>query len=149
MLQQSEIFSGPQLDVIKEQQLQDETCQVLTKYCQSEWPDHSRIKSCAKRYHSVASELSVCNDILLRGDRIIIPQALQQQMLVKLHCGHQGITKCRQIALQSIWWPGINKEIETMISKCLIYNLLQAQKAECRPTKANTLPRVPVAASGN
>ena len=60
VLQQSEIVSGPQLEVIKEKKLQDKTCQVLTKYCQSEWPDSSHIKSCAKPYNSVANELSVC-----------------------------------------------------------------------------------------
>ena len=135
VLEQLEIFSGSQLDVIKEQQLRDETCQVLTKYCQSEWPDHSCIKSCAKRYYSVASELSVCNDILLRGDRIIIPQELQQLMSVELYCGHQGITKCRQIARQSIWWPGVNKE---MISKCLICCEHKRQNAE--PLKPTPFP---------
>ena len=141
VLQQSEIISGPQLEVIKEKQLQDETCQVLTKYCQNEWPDSSHIKGCAKPYHSVASELSVCNDILLRGDRIIIPQTLQQEMLAKLHSGHQGITKCRQRARQSIWWPGINKEIDTMISKCLICCKYKRQNAE--PLKPTPFPEYP------
>ena len=144
VLQQSEIALESQLKDIMEKQLQDETCQVLTKYCQSNWPDHHHTASCAKQYYPVASELSVCNNLLLRSDRIVIPQSLQQQMLAKLHCGHQGITKCRQRARQSIWWPGINKDIDDMIAKCL-----QAQKAECRATETNTLPRVPMAASSN
>ena len=55
VLQQSEITSGIQLKDIMENQLHDETCQVLTKYCQSEWPDRSHTASCAKRYYPVAS----------------------------------------------------------------------------------------------
>ena len=105
MLQQPEIVSGLQLKDIVENQLQHETCQVLTMYCQSEWPDHSHTVSCAKCYYPVANELSVCNNLLLKGGRIVIPQSLQEQMLAKLHCGHQGITECRQRACQSIWWP--------------------------------------------
>ena len=141
VLQQSEIASGLQLKDIMENQLHDETCQVLTKYCQSEWPDRSHTASCAKRYYPVASELSVCNNLLLRGDRIVIPQSLQQQMLAKLHCGHQGITKCRQSARQSIWWPGISKDIDTMISKCLICCKYKKQNAE--PLKPTPFPEYP------
>ena len=102
MLQQPEIVSGLQLKDIVENQLQDKTCQVQTKYCQSEWPDHSHTVSCAKCYYPVANDLSVCNNLLLRGDRIVIPQSLQQQILAKLHCGHQGVTNCGQKAYQSI-----------------------------------------------
>ena len=78
VLKQSELASGSQLKDIMEKQLQDETCQVLTKYCQSEWPDYNHTATCAKCYYPVASELSVCNNLLLRGDRIVIPQSLQQ-----------------------------------------------------------------------
>jgi len=52
---------------------------------------------------------------------LVVPQTLQAEILGKLHCGHQGMTKCRERVRQSVWWPGINKDIEGMISKCLIY----------------------------
>ena len=141
VLQQSEIALESQLKDIMEKQLQDETCQVLTKYCQSNWPDHHHTASCAKRYYPVASELSVCNNLLLRSDRIVIPQSLQQQMLAKLHCGHQGITKCRQRARQSIWWPGINKDIDDMIAKCLI--CCKHKKQNVEPLKPTPFPEYP------
>ena len=60
--------SESRLKEIKEKQLQDETCQMLMKYCQSEWPPRSKIASSAKPYISVANELSVCEGILLRGN---------------------------------------------------------------------------------
>ena len=59
VLQQSEIVSVLQLKDIVENQLQDETFQVLTEYCQSEWPDRSHTESCAKSYYPVANERSV------------------------------------------------------------------------------------------
>ena len=109
--------SESRLKEIKEKQLQDETCQMLMKYCQSEWPPRSNIASSAKPYISVANELSVCEGILLRGNRIVIPISIRQEILRKLHCGHQGITKCRERAHQSVWWPGISEDIKTMIQK--------------------------------
>ena len=88
-------------EIINEQQ-NDATCQTLSKYCQDYWPDRRHIASCAKPYLLVAAELSVCNGLLLRGDRIVIPLSLQSEILGKLHCGHQGITKCRERARQSV-----------------------------------------------
>ncbi|KAL1250489.1 hypothetical protein QQF64_018285 [Cirrhinus molitorella] len=39
-------------------------------------------------------------------------------MLKKVHEGHLGITKCRERAKQSIWWPGLSKELMKMIDTC-------------------------------
>ena len=50
-----------------------------------------------KAYHLVSPELSVNNDLLMRGNRFVIPPTLRQDMLERLHEGHQGITKCRAI----------------------------------------------------
>ena len=59
-------------------------------------------------------------------------------MLARIHSGHQGITKCWERARQSVWWPGINRDIETMISKCLICCKHKKQNAE--PLKPTPFP---------
>ena len=100
-IQQLPASEARRKEIMNEQQ-NDATCQTLNKYCQDYWPDRRHIASCAKPYLSVAAELSVCNGLLLRGDRIVIPLSMQSEILRKLHCGHQGITKCRERARQSV-----------------------------------------------
>uniref|UniRef100_A0A5S6QW85 RNA-directed DNA polymerase n=1 Tax=Trichuris muris TaxID=70415 RepID=A0A5S6QW85_TRIMR len=39
-------------------------------------------------------------------------------MLDPIHCGHQGIVRCKDRARESIWWPGMNHEIEQMVENC-------------------------------
>ena len=43
---------------------------------------------------------------------------MQKTILGKIHEGHQGITKCRESAKQSVWWPGLSKQIEDLVEKC-------------------------------
>ena len=57
----------------------------------TEQPDKHQLTGIMKKYHSVAAKLSVQTGLLLRGSRLVIPEALQQQVLKQLHEGHQGI----------------------------------------------------------
>uniref|UniRef100_A0A8C8DE10 Gypsy retrotransposon integrase-like protein 1 n=1 Tax=Oryzias sinensis TaxID=183150 RepID=A0A8C8DE10_9TELE len=70
------------------------------------------------QFYHVRGELSVVDGLLLKRGRIVIPQALRMDMLRRIHEGHLGIEKCKRRAKESVFWPGINKDIETFISKC-------------------------------
>lgn len=50
----------------------------------------------------------------------LIPRSLRRVTLERLHDNHQGIerTKCR--ARQSVYWPGIDKDIENIVSSCSV-----------------------------
>ena len=87
------------------------------------------------------NELSVCNNLLIRGDRVVIPPTLQRDVLEKLHSGHQGTTKCRERAKHSVWWPGITKDIENIVSNCTMCCKHRQQHAE--PLLPSTLPARP------
>ena len=36
----------------------------------------------------------------------------------ELHATHMGVVKMKSLAREYIWWPGLNKEIESTASKC-------------------------------
>ena len=54
----------------------------------------------------------------MRGSRLIIPLSTRPDILLKVHQGHQGITKCRARAKDSVWWPGLSTAIESMVRRC-------------------------------
>ena len=130
-----------QLQVVQEAQDSDVTCTQIKSYCQHGWPDQMRLQGTLKQYFSVKDELSVTNGLLLRGNRLVIPQSLRSEMLQKSHAGHQEISKCCQRALQSVWWPAISKDIEETISRCMVCCKTRYQHAE--PLLSSDFPDYP------
>ncbi|KAI0240035.1 hypothetical protein LSAT2_009257, partial [Lamellibrachia satsuma] len=111
--------SESRLEKIKEVTKCDETLQVLTRTVTNEWPQYrARLRPDEKVYLQVAAELTVQQGLLLKGSRLVIPLAMRPSILEKIHEGHQGITKCRERAKQSVWWPGLSKQIEDLVERC-------------------------------
>ena len=79
--------------------------------------------------------------MLLRGSRIVIPKSLRQTVLQKIHTGHQGITKCRVRARQSVWWPGLSKELQQLVQNCP--DCCKAQRQLAQPLTPSSLPVLP------
>lgn len=63
-------------------------------------------------------EYVIDGDILFRGQRVVIPKTLQEEVLNELHATHLGITKMKQLARRYVYWKSIDKDIEGMVRSC-------------------------------
>ena len=126
---------------IREIQLQDPACQQISLYCQCGWPDKHSLPEAVKPYFPVAAELFEADNLLMRGSRIVIPPSLREETLGQIHSSHQGISKCRERARQSVWWPGISKELERVVQRCTECCKAQSQRAQ--PLVPTPLPELP------
>ncbi|KAA8578257.1 hypothetical protein FQN60_018737, partial [Etheostoma spectabile] len=54
------------------------------------------------------------------GSRMVIPDVLRTDILDRIHDGHQGLSKCRERAHASVWWPGISSEIYQKVKSCQV-----------------------------
>jgi len=71
-------------------------------------------------YQRVFNELSFSDDgILLRGNRICIPQQLQRRVVRLAHEGHQGTTRTKQLLRSSVWFPNMDKLVDDVIKCCM------------------------------
>ena len=52
------------------------------------------------------------------GSRAIIPNKLQHRILKMLHEGHPGITRMKMLAIQCVYWQGIDRTIEDLVKSC-------------------------------
>lgn len=59
------------------------------------------------------------NDMIFKGEKIIIPATLRAELLSRIHAGHMGVEKCKLRGRDILFWPGMNKQIEEMVGKCV------------------------------
>ena len=95
-----------------------------------------------KPYDRVKEELSVFNEVILRGNRIVVPQSLQKQILKLGHETHQGIVKTKQFLRTCFFWSGMDEAAETMIRNCQACVLNQPLN-KYTPLQPTPLPRDP------
>ena len=77
----------------------------------------------------------------MRANRIVIPASLRLEMLDRIHTGHQGISKCREQARQSVWWPGLSRQLEELVKNCSTCRKFTTQRSETLiPTALPELP---------
>ena len=63
-------------------------------------------------YQLTKEELSVYDDCVLIGSRVVIPDATGIRMLDQLYQRHPGITRMIGLARNFMWWPGMDHQLE-------------------------------------
>ena len=85
------------------------------------WPEEKvNIPDTIRPYHQCRDELAVHDDLIYRGERVVIPAALKSAMKKLLHSSHLGIQACLRRGRECIFWPQMNSEITKYISRCEI-----------------------------
>ena len=79
---------------------------------------------------SVSGEITMQNGLLKRGSQIIIPPPLHPTILETLHTGHLGISKYREKARDSVWWPNLSKQLVDLLKNCTTCCKFQKQAPE-------------------
>ena len=130
-----------QLEIYRTAQARNPITETLIKYTKFGWPEKHKLPSTIKPYWSVRGQITLHNELLLFGNRIVVPKELQDDVLEKIHQGHQGILKCRLRAMSAVWWPGISKDVENLVKECHICASRVPPKKE--PMIASDLPLYP------
>jgi hypothetical protein len=119
---------------------QDPVLQTVATYISEGWP--KTVSLVMQPYQQRQGELCVVDGLVVCGSRIVIPQALREETLQKLHETHQGQVKCQERASAAIWWPGLSKEIEAMVNACQ-HCIAHRPAQRKEPLRSTPLPRRP------
>ena len=90
----------------------------------------------------VRPQLNIIDGVICRGSRVVIPPALQRKAVRLSHRAHQGMSKAKALLRTYSWFPGLDKEVERQVSRCLPCQAVQAEASD-QPIKPSELPTGP------
>ncbi|XP_062537938.1 uncharacterized protein K02A2.6-like [Armigeres subalbatus] len=88
--------------------------------------EHGTWSETTKMFKPFEPELYRTGDLLMRGEQIVIPSALQEQTLQIAHELHPGIVAMKRLLRQKVWWLGTDKQVETLVKSCKSCTIVSA-----------------------
>ena len=79
---------------------------------------HKKVPDELQAYWTFWEEITVEDGLVLKGTRIVISKNKHNQILTMIHEGHLGLRKCKLWVKDTVYWPGINEQLEQLVSNC-------------------------------
>ena len=113
------LISDEKLKQFQTETEHDETLKELKKQIKEGWPaERSKVPLSIRPYYNCRQELTIMEDVIMKDNRIVVPTIMRSQIKKLLHSGHLGIVKTKGRARETLYWPGIMKEIENLTHSC-------------------------------
>lgn len=81
-------------------------------------------------YWKLRDHLCADGELVLYGQRIVVPAALRRRTLARLHDSHRGVEATRRRARQTVFWPGIDSDIANTVRACEPCQVLQPSQQQ-------------------
>lgn len=122
--EEAEIYHFTQLDElpvmsddIGQETRKDPVLSKVLDYTLNGWPNYVSDRD-LQPYFQRRDQLSSEQGCVLWGLRVVIPPLHRERLLADLHEQHVGMCRMKSLARSYLWWPGLDKEIETLVNAC-------------------------------
>lgn len=86
-------------------------------------------------YRYFKDQLSYSGNVVIRGDKIVVPSGLRNRFLELSHEGHPGETSMKKRLRMRCWWPKMDDDVQKFVKSCRGCLLVSA------PTKPEPMVR--------
>ena len=124
----------------------DDNLAILKHIIQQGWPKTVKeVPQEIQKYWTFHEELTIEDRLILKGTRIMIPDKMREDILKQIHEGHLGLNKCQMRAKETVYWPGLNDQLENLILNCQLCLKYSKAKNKSMPPTAlgHEVPTVP------
>ena len=97
---------------------------LIAKVLAGDWhSQRSQEVRCLKQFYNIRERLSMSGGLVTYSfdqgaTRLVIPEALRHRVASNLHAGHQGIDSMLRRARQTVYWPGMEGDLQYHRSLC-------------------------------
>jgi len=97
----------------------DHVMVILRDTIQKGWPaTKSGLSECLYPYFDFRDELTLQDNLIFKGQQLIVPAAMRKEMMSLAHASHISIEGCIRRARETMYWPRMSSELKEYISKC-------------------------------
>lgn len=97
----------------------DPVQQKLREVTRGGWPENrAQAPECVRPYFDVRDELTIQDELIFKGQQIVVPLVMRKEPMEKTHASHIGIEGCLRRARETLYWPRMATELREYISKC-------------------------------
>ena len=121
----------------------DPTLSSLAKTIHKGWPQSK--KDCPEQlldFWSFKQEISEEDKLLYKNQMLIMPCSERLETLKVLHLGHYAVDKMQLRALETVYWPRINKDILKQYQSCKT-SIKYSKSQRNEPLQSHPSPEVP------
>ena len=94
------------LDLIRQATMNDGNLVVLKRVILSGCPDNKRcVPQCIHHYWVFRDKLSVCENVIFKGCRILVLKSVRPIMLRRIHACYIGVESCLRKERDILFWP--------------------------------------------
>ena len=102
------------------------------------WPSTIReVPSEIQPYWTFREELTVEDGFDLKGTQIVVPNKKCQATPHLIHERHLGFGKCKLRSKDTVYWPGLNNQLEKLILNCEL--CLKYSQSKWKPKPSTSL----------
>ena len=135
-------FTSAWIETLRETTCEDPVLSTVYQLVQHGWPkERRRVPNVAKYYWDFRDELSTDEGLHLKGPSLIIPAALRESYVQRLHEGHLSASKTILNARQHMFWPGIEADIKDYTRRCQV--CIKRSRPAREPLRPHEIPDGP------
>ena len=128
---------------VMEETVKDETLEKLKELARSGFPeDWETWPERCKNFFPFRKDLYEVEGVVLWKMRVVIPKALQWEVLENIHSAHQGCGRMYARAGTSFFWPNLSKDIDMKQKRCQACEINMSSHQSI-PAEVPTLPEGP------
>ena len=90
-------------------------CHTQKHYTEGVAKQHKKLPSEIQAFWTFQEGLTIEDGLILKVTRIVVPSQKQAEILKLIHEGHLGLTKCKLRAKDTVYWPGLNEQLEKLV----------------------------------
>ena len=104
---------------IKHASADDPVLQQLRTTIREGWPEsRSDLPEPLYPYFDVRDLLTVQNDLVFKGQCLVVPASLRKELMAVVHSSHIGMEGCIRRSRDTLYWPRMATESREYIAKC-------------------------------